>query len=103
MGILFYNYDMIKTVPRAFATVGATVVVSVLASLGLQRLKKPTSTLALGALTLGAFVLTINTYMKFSSGTYALTGSGFKTGAILMPVILALIFGEGLFKATKKA
>ncbi|MCU0341364.1 MAG: hypothetical protein MUE30_15910 [Spirosomaceae bacterium] len=102
LGILFYNYDMIKTIPRAFMTVGATIAVCLLLGWGIQKLQKPISTIVLGLLTVGAIGLIINTYMKFSAGTYAYTGTGFKTGAVLLPVIIALIFGESLGKVLKK-
>lgn len=102
LGILFYNYDMIKTLPRAFMTVGVTLLGCVLLGWGLQKLQKPMSLLALGLLTLGAVGLTINTYLKFSSGTYAYTGAGFKAGAVLLPILMAVVFGERLFGLMKK-
>ncbi len=101
LGVLMYNYDMIKTFPRALATVGITTLIAVGITLFLQNKNKQTALLVLGLLTLSAAGLLINTYFKFSSGTYALTGAGFKTGALLMPIILLLVFGNGLYEASK--
>jgi ABC-type transport system involved in cytochrome c biogenesis permease component len=46
-------------------------------------------------------VLLVDTYLKFSTGTYAMTGAGFKTGAMLMPLILVLIFGKNLYEKVR--
>ncbi len=95
MGILFYKYDMIKTTPRAFMTVFATIfVASMVAHFMTEKVKKPTSTIITILLLVVSIGLTIQTYFKFSAGTYAMTGAGFKVGAVLLPIILAIIFGK---------
>ncbi|MFN8343660.1 MAG: hypothetical protein U0X91_01575 [Spirosomataceae bacterium] len=101
LGILFYKYDMIKTFPRALATVGLTAVAAVAITVFAKRTSRQTALMILGLLTLASIGLLVNTYFKFSSGTYAMTGSGFKTGALLTPIILLLIFGNGVYEATK--
>ena len=102
LGVLMYNYDMIKTFPRALATVGITTLVAVGITIFLGKVSKKTALLVLIVLLLASVGLLINTYFKFSSGTYSMTGAGFKTGALLMPIILVLIFGNGVIGASSR-
>ncbi|AEI50371.1 hypothetical protein [Runella slithyformis] len=101
LGILFFKYDMIKTFPRALATVSIGVLVSVGIVSFLPKAGKQTALLVLGILTMVSIGVLVNTIFKFSSGSYAMTGAGFKTGAILMPIILVLVFGNGLMETAK--
>lgn len=101
LGILFFKYDMIRTFPRALGTVGLTTIVSAAIAVFAKRASRQTALLVLGLLTLASVGLLINTYFKFSAGSYAMTGSGFKTGALLMPIILILVFGNGVYEALK--
>ena len=104
MGILFYKYDMIKTLPRAFGTVFCTVLVAILMGYLIEsKLKKPVSTIAISIFVVASLSLTVQNYFKFSSGTYALTGAGFKTGAVLLPIILLIVFGKSLIEIIKKS
>ncbi|MEZ4903842.1 MAG: hypothetical protein R2822_19870 [Spirosomataceae bacterium] len=98
LGVLFYKYDMIKTFPRALATVGITTAIGVSVTFFVQKMSKQVALTLLLGLTLLSLGLFIHTFLKFSSGTYAMTGAGFKTGALLMPIILVLIFGNGLYE-----
>lgn len=101
LGILFFKYDMIRTFPRALATVGLTTIVAAAIAIFMKKTSRQTALLVLGFLTLVSVGLLINTYFKFSSGSYAMTGSGFKTGALLTPIILILVFGNGVYEASK--
>lgn len=101
LGILFFKYDMIKTFPRALATVSIAVLISVGIVSFIPKAGKQTALLVLGILTLVSIGVLVNTILKFSSGSYAMTGAGFKTGAVLMPIILVLIFGNGLLEMVK--
>lgn len=101
LGILFFKYDMIRTFPRALATVGLSTLVAISISVFMKRTSRQTALMVLGLLTLASVGLLINTYFKFSAGSYAMTGSGFKTGALLMPLILIFVFGNGLYEASK--
>ena len=101
LGILVFKYDMIRTFPRALATVGISALISTLIVTFMPKAGKQTALIVLGILTGASIGLLINTIMKFSSGSYAMTGAGFKTGAILMPIILLLIFGNGLLDTLK--
>lgn len=101
LGILFFKYDMIRTFPRALATVGLSTILAIAITIFIQKTSRQTALLVLGILTLASVGLLVNTYFKFSSGSYAMTGSGFKTGALLMPLILILVFGNGVYEASK--
>lgn len=100
LGIFWYDYDYLETLPRAMATVGATVLMALLISLFIRMfLKGPLAVfLSVGLLVASLFIV-FQTYMRFNSGTYQFTGSGFKTGAILLPVILTIIFGKTTYDA----
>ena len=102
LGILFFKYDMLRTFPRALATVGVTAAVCMAVAIWMQKIGGQIALAVLGVLTLASIGLVINTVLKFSSGSYAMTGAGFKTGAILMPIILVLIFGNGLWEVSKR-
>ena len=103
MGILFYKYDMIKTLPRAFGTVFCTVLVAILMGYLIEnKLTKPVSTIAISIFVVASLSLTVQNYFKFSSGTYAFTGAGFKTGAVLLPIILVIVFGKSLIGILSK-
>lgn len=95
IGIFWYDHDYLETLPKAMATVAATVLAALLVSLVLKRvLSGPLAVvLAVGLFVISLFVV-FQTYTRFSTGTYQFTGSGFKTGAVLLPIILALVFGK---------
>ncbi|MGA0559538.1 hypothetical protein ACO2Q8_22960 [Larkinella sp. VNQ87] len=95
IGIFWYDYDYLDTLPKAMGTVAATVVAALLVGLVIKRmLSGPLAVvLAIGLFVFCLFVV-FQTYTRFSTGTYQFTGSGFKTGAVLLPAILAIIFGK---------
>ncbi|MFN4147276.1 MAG: hypothetical protein ACK4GN_15735 [Runella sp.] len=97
-GVWFYKYDMIRTFPRALGTVALTAIVGIGISEILKRRKLSIAKIGFLILILASIGLLIDTYFKFSKGTYSLTGSGFKTGALLLPLLLILIFGNGLYE-----
>ena len=101
-GIFFYDYSYLDTVPKALLTVGGTVLAALALSWILGRLKHPVGFLATLALTVACLVAVLMTFQKFSSGTYQFTGSGFKTGAVLLPIILALVFGNAALGLSRK-
>ena len=103
MGILMYKYDMIRTFPRALATVGLTLLfASILAEVLLNKLTIKNAQLVLGILLLASVGLFFQTWFKFSEGSYTLTGAGFKTGARLMPFLLVLVFGRSFAQSFQK-
>ncbi|MFC5411230.1 hypothetical protein ACFPMF_18050 [Larkinella bovis] len=95
LGIFWYDHDYLETLPKAMATVAATVLVALVISLVIRKaMSGPLAVmLAVGLFVLCLF-LVFQTYTRFSGGAYQFTGSGFKTGAILLPVILSIVFGK---------
>jgi len=102
-GIFFYDYSMLETLPKAMLTVVGTVLVALLLAGALVRFtRRPLSVLLTGLLLAICLYAIVDTYLKFNSGTYRLTGAGFRTGAILLPIILALVFGRATAEAVRK-
>lgn len=99
LGIWFYKYDYLKTFPRALATVGSVVLaVLALGWAARQYLPRTVGMVSLGTLAVGLVVTLVQTVVQFSSGTYQFTGAGFKTGAVMLPVLLLLVTAEALLK-----
>ena len=42
-----------------------------------------------------------DSFTLYNSGVYKLTGAGFRAGAILLPGLLTLVFGQALFDVTQ--
>ena len=97
VGIFLYDYDYLETLPKAMGTIGLTVLVALLLSLGIKRLKRPLNLVLTVAITAACMYAVLQTYTKFTTGTYQLTGSGFKTGAVLLPIILTIVFGKAAY------
>jgi len=99
IGLWLYKYNYLKTFPRALATVGLVTLTTIGICYGIRRwVLRPLGLLLLGGLFVGGLVVLIQTVVQFSSGTYAYTGAGFKTGAILLPVILIVVIGQQLWE-----
>ncbi|WP_247236457.1 hypothetical protein [Telluribacter sp. SYSU D00476] len=106
LGILFYKHDYLKTFPRALATVGLVVGISLLIC-EIIRIKTPPRIAPwwyLMLMVLG-MALFAHVYVTFSSFTYRLTGKSFIYGAHLLPIILIGLFTKyfitALFEARK--
>jgi hypothetical protein len=102
IGVRMYNYDMIKTFPVALITVFATLGISYLATVFLEKqiLKKWAKYCLMALFGISVLVL-IQIYFKFSSGSYAHTGKAFIFGMHLLPILLIYIFGNGLWNWIK--
>ncbi|OIN59855.1 hypothetical protein [Arsenicibacter rosenii] len=96
-GVWFYEYDYLRTFPRAVGTVAAIVGVALVLSLLVSRLARPMA-LAGSAilLTLGILWL-IQSIQQFTSGVYKLTGAGFKAGGMLLPALVVAVFAKGFY------
>ncbi|GAB3164302.1 hypothetical protein [Telluribacter humicola] len=106
LGILFYKHDYLKTFPRALATVGLVVGISLLIC-EVVRIKTAPRLAAwwyLMLMVLG-MALFAHVYVTFSSFSYSLTGKSFIYGAHLLPIILIGLFTKyfitALFEARK--
>jgi hypothetical protein len=98
LGVWFYKYQYISTFPKALLTVG----LSVLAALGVVwwagRLQPLVAKRVLGIGFGLATVFLLGVILKFSGGTYAHTGKAFIWGFYLLPVLLLIVFGNGLLE-----
>ena len=98
-GVFFYEYNYLKTFPRALATVVAVIGLAVLLSWAGHRAGRTVGSLLLVMLLLLAGYWLFISAVQFNSGLYKLTGAGFRAGAILLPGLATLVFGKGLFDA----
>jgi hypothetical protein len=92
-GVAFYDYSYIATFPKALLTVLATVGVAYgISILVKERFSSKSALVILSILLALSILIEISTYLKFSHGTYSMTGSRFKLGANLLPCMLIIIF-----------
>ncbi|MBO0934203.1 hypothetical protein [Fibrella aquatilis] len=98
-GVFFYEYNYLKTFPRALGTVAAVVGLAVVLAWAGSRAGRTVGTLLLTILLLLAGYWLVSSVLQFNSGIYKLTGAGFRAGAILLPGLATLVFGKGLFEA----
>jgi hypothetical protein len=96
-GVFFFDYTYLETFPKALGTVAAVVAVSLLISGVISRLGRPLAVIILTALFAGSAFYTFQSFTQYNSGVYKLTGAGFRAGAILLPGLLVLVFGKGVF------
>ncbi len=99
VGIWFYKYHYLKTFPRALATVSlATMAILGTGFLIRRYCSRSVAFVLLGGLVLACLAVLVQTLFQFSDGTYVHTGAGFKTGAILLPVILLTVGARYLWQ-----
>lgn len=96
-GVFFYDYNYLKTFPRALGTVSAVVGVTLLLAALVSQLNRTLAALTLAALLVASGYLVVISAIQFNSGVYKLTGAGFRAGTILLPGLVALVIGKALF------
>ncbi len=102
IGVRLYNYDMIKTFPSALITVLCTLIGSFFITEFLQKQKnKNWAKYLLLLFLVASFAIFLDVFIKFSAGSYAHTGKVFKFGMHLLPIVLILIFSNGLWNWIK--
>jgi hypothetical protein len=108
IGLIIYKYHYLRSFPRTLLTVWIVVSISVLIVLLVQFLlkhEKISRTIAmviLSACLVGAMVAMAKVYVDFTSWSYSHSGVKFRYGAYLLPVILMIVFGNGLYQITRK-
>lgn len=86
-----------ETVPNALGVVAVVVGVALLLAWMAGRLGRSLGVVVLlGLLAASAYWL-FSTFMQYNSGFNKLTGAGFRSGAILLPGLVVLVFGKALF------
>lgn len=96
-GVFFYDYNYLKTFPRALGTVAAVVGISVVLTALISRAGKTVAVLLLAILLAVSGYWLFTSAIQFNEGVYKLTGAGFRAGAILLPGLIVLVVGKSLF------
>lgn len=97
-GVFFFDYSYLATFPKALGTVAVVVGLSLLIVWAVGRLSKPVALGIMAALLAASAYYLFQSFTQYNSGVYKLTGAGFRAGAILLPGLIVLIFGEGLLR-----
>lgn len=95
-GVFFFDYDYLNTFPKALGTVAAVTGVALLISWIIGRLGRILAGFLLGILVAVSVYWLVDSFTLYNAGVYKLTGAGFRAGAILLPGLLALVFGKNL-------
>ena len=96
-GVFFYDYNDLKTFPRALGTVSVVVMIALLLTWLFSKAGRAIAIfLLLGVLVASGYWL-VSSFTQFNSGVYKLTGAGFRAGAVLLPGLVTLIVGKTLF------
>lgn len=98
-GVFFFNYEAIETFPKAIGTVSLVVGITILIAWLVGRLSQSVSLLVLVALLAASVYYLFQSFTQYNTGIYKLTGAGFRAGAILLPGLVVLILGKGVWEA----
>lgn len=96
-GVFFFEYDYLETFPKALSTVAAIVGLSLLIAWAVSRLSRTLALILLVVLVMASGYWLFNNFQVYNTGVYKLTGAGFRAGAILLPGLVMLVFGQKLF------
>ncbi|MEZ0540438.1 hypothetical protein [Fibrella arboris] len=96
-GVFFYDYNYLKTFPRALGTVAAVVGLVLLLTSLVRRIGKVVSVVLLAILLAAGGYWLFTSAIQFNTGVYKLTGAGFRAGAVLLPGLLVLVVGQALY------
>lgn len=107
IGLIVYKYHYLRSFPRTLLTVWIVVSIAVLIVLLVQylikqgTLSKTVATLTLGAFLISSLLILTKVAIDFTSWSYSHTGLKFRLGAHMLPALLIIIFGNGLFQVRK--
>jgi hypothetical protein len=107
IGLVVYKYHYLRSCPRTLLTVWIVVSVAVLIVLLVQylmkqrKLSKTVSTIILSAFLISTMLILTKVAIDFTSWSYSHTGLKFRIGAHLLPVLLMIIFGNGLLQVRR--
>lgn len=96
-GVFFFDYDYLDTFPKALTTVAVVTSVALFVAWLARRLGRVMGSIILIALLAVSGYWLYDSFLLYNSGVYKLTGAGFRAGAILLPGLLVLVFGKGVF------
>lgn len=92
----------LETFPKALGTVGAIVGGALLLAWVAGRLGRLVGVVVLLGLLITAGYWLLQSYTKYNTGLDQFTGEGFKAGAVLLPGLVVLVFGQGLFSILQR-
>ena len=98
-GVFFFDYKAIESFPKALGTVALVTGVALLISWLVGRLSQAVSVMVLVALLAASAFYLFQSFTQYNSGIYKLTGAGFRAGAILLPGLIVLVLGKGVWEA----
>ncbi len=97
-GVFFFDYDYLDTFPKAVGVVAAVVIAAVAITWLAGRLGRVLGAMLLMVLLIVSGYWLFDSFLLYNAGVYKLTGAGFRAGAILLPGLLVLVFGEALLR-----
>ncbi|SOD88465.1 hypothetical protein [Spirosoma fluviale] len=100
-GVFFFEYSYLETFPKALGTVSVVVGLCLLIVWAVGQLSKPVALGITVALLAASAYYLFQSFTQYNTGIYKLTGAGFRAGAILLPGLIVLIFGEGLLRRVR--
>ncbi|GAB3962345.1 hypothetical protein GCM10028805_63320 [Spirosoma harenae] len=98
-GVFFFDYSAIETFPKALGSVALATGVSLLIAWLAGRLSQMVAIILLVALLAASVYYLFQSFTQYNTGVYKLTGAGFRAGAILLPGLVVLVFGKGVWDA----
>ncbi|RIV26986.1 hypothetical protein DYU11_01305 [Fibrisoma montanum] len=96
-GVFFFDYTYLETFPRALGTVSIVVGAALLLSWIVSRVGRPLNIILMAVLLAASVFYLFQSFTQYNTGIYKLTGAGFRAGAVLLPGLVVLVFGKGLF------
>lgn len=101
-GVFFFDYDYVATFPKALATVAVVMSVIGFVAWLLGQLGRVIGSILLIALLAVSAYWLYDSFLLYNSGVYKLMGAGFRAGAILLPGLLVIVFGQGVLDVLQK-
>ena len=104
VGLMIFKYHYLRSFPRTLLTVWIVVSISVLIVFTIhfllkqQKLSRTFATVILGACFIASLLIMGKVYIDFTSWSYSHTGIKFIYGAHILPMILMLVFINGLIQ-----
>ncbi|HEX6226541.1 MAG TPA: hypothetical protein VFZ52_19105 [Chryseolinea sp.] len=104
IGLIIYKYHYLRSFPRTLLTVWIVVSISILIVLLIQylvkqgKLSKVGANLILGACLCASLLIMAKVYVDFTSWSYSHTGIKFRYGAYMLPMIVMIVFGNGIMQ-----
>lgn len=100
--VFFFDYDYVETFPQALVTVAIVMSIALFVAWLAGRLGRVIGSILLMALLAASAYWLYDSFLLYNSGVYKLMGAGFRAGAILLPGLLVLVFGQGVLDVLQK-